>query len=459
MRPPRYLLLLLLITALALRTYQITYNFDGDEVFSVRTARSSFHSVIETSLWDKPHPPLFNVLLFSWVRLIGHSEAAVRSLSVLLSLGTLLILYRIAVRLSTWSAVWTVGLVALSPFCVFYGRQARPFALAAFLGTLSVLLLLKIYENPESRKWVLAYGLCCAALLYTQYLALSFIGAQIALVLWARFPRKDFVCASASLSVLSVLPWVLIAELAESGNQVRQYTGWLQMPTPSDFAYLFVEVLGELPWKNTSRIMILALFVSLLAIVVHRTRLAPEKVIGLAALGFSQPVAAFLASYALSTSLWAPRHYLPSIMFFLLLVGYSLTLHRKLLSGIMAGFFLVWFSLAIPNAFPANVNPPWRRVSDLLKTQYPQHELVASEGWVQIALEYYSEKPVRLWSESTTIIDSGFIIFVCRPSTCQRIKSLPDTYQMVEEQKFVWGHSKSDPDRTLVMFSFHRSDT
>lgn len=456
MRPAHYILALLLVTALGLRIHEIGYSFDGDEVYSVRTVRSSFQSMIETSLWDKPHPPLFNILLFGWVRVMGHSEPAARSLSILLSLATLLVLYRIGLRLSNWSAVWGVGLVALSPFCIYYGRQVRPFALAAFLGTLSVLLLLKIRENPERRIWSVAYGFCCAALIHTQYLALPLLGAQIALVLWARFAGKGLACASGALGVLSVLPWALTAGLTESGKRVRDYIGWFQIPRPSDFVYLFVEIFGELPWKNTSRILVLALAISFVAVALYRKSTRPEALVGLAVLSLCQPFAAFLASYAFSTSVWAPRHFMTSIMLFLVFVGYSLTLHRKQLSGVLAVFFFVWIVLAMPSAFPANVNPPWRDISALLAIEHPQHQLVASEGWVQIPLEYYSEKPVRLWNESTSAADSGLVVFVCRPATCQRLKSLRDAYELVEAREFTWGRTRPDADRKILIYALRR---
>jgi uncharacterized membrane protein len=448
-----------LLLALALRLHQITYAFDGDEIFSVRAARSPIQSMIETTLWDRPHPPLYTFLLFLWVRLVGHSEAAARSLSVLLSLGTLFIFYRIGLRLiPKWGAVIAVGLATVSPFCVFYGRQARPFMLGAFLGVLSILLLLKVRENPENRLLALAYGFCCVSLLYTQYMGVALVATQLALISWLNFSQKKTLWACGGLSILSILPWMVAARRVAPSLQIEQYIGWMQVPAPFEFAFLLIQIFGEFPSQGASRFLLLALVASLSAVLIYRRQIDAKKVALIAALALCMPVAAFAASHAFSTPLWAPRHFQTSILFLFLLTALGLSLHRRLLSGTLLLFFAAWTFVTIPNALPANTNPPWRSLANLVRTEFPQHQLVVSERWVQIPLTYYLEKPVPLSDERGIGENSNHVLFLCRPRSCDRLQQLSD-YRIVGERKVVWGRNKPEIDRTILVYVLNRQGT
>src|SRR5258706_15384972 len=83
----------LIVAGIAARVHQITYNFDGDELFSTQLASRPLREVIARSLQDRPHPPLYNILLHVWIGAFGASELSVRLLSVLLSVGFLLFAY------------------------------------------------------------------------------------------------------------------------------------------------------------------------------------------------------------------------------------------------------------------------------------------------------------------------------------------------------------------------------
>ena len=62
-----------LALATALRCWQIDYNFDADEVFSIELATRPFTGMISGALLDTPHPPLHIVLLYAWTKPFGAS--------------------------------------------------------------------------------------------------------------------------------------------------------------------------------------------------------------------------------------------------------------------------------------------------------------------------------------------------------------------------------------------------
>src|SRR5438552_12186777 len=69
-----------------------------DEGYSVRVASGPVASVLAGAGQDI-HPPLYYLLLHGWMRLAGHSEAAVRSLSAVAGCLTVAIAWMLGRRL------------------------------------------------------------------------------------------------------------------------------------------------------------------------------------------------------------------------------------------------------------------------------------------------------------------------------------------------------------------------
>jgi uncharacterized membrane protein len=83
-------------------------------------------------------PPLYLLLLKSWMAAFGDSEAALRSLSVVAGIGTIGITWRWAGdALGRTGALVAAALVALSPAMVAADREARMYSLETFLATLA----------------------------------------------------------------------------------------------------------------------------------------------------------------------------------------------------------------------------------------------------------------------------------------------------------------------------------
>ncbi len=99
---------------------------------SVATVLSNFRKV------DPLCPPLYAVLLNRWMTVFGASDFAARSLSSLLSMLSLLVLF-FSCRsfFGTLPALFSALLVAVSPFDIHYAQEARMYGLLLFTSTLS----------------------------------------------------------------------------------------------------------------------------------------------------------------------------------------------------------------------------------------------------------------------------------------------------------------------------------
>lgn len=142
--------LLLLLLALAVRAWQLTFHSLWlDEAFSLFWANKPAAEIVRVglALTEDKHPPLYYLLLHGWTGLFGTGDVAVRSLGVLLGAIAVLPAYGIAHRLSDGSprAALLAGLlVALNPFLVWYSQEARMFGPATTFGLIGLYAWLRV---------------------------------------------------------------------------------------------------------------------------------------------------------------------------------------------------------------------------------------------------------------------------------------------------------------------------
>jgi uncharacterized membrane protein len=128
---------------------------------------------------QEPNPPLYDLLLHSWMRVFGSGEAAVRLLSAFL--GTLHFppLYLLGKRLfSPRVALRAAVLSAFNPFLVWYSQEARMYALVATLTLRSFHSFMRAVDTPRWTWWA-AYGAVTVAGLCTHFYAVYVLPAQL----------------------------------------------------------------------------------------------------------------------------------------------------------------------------------------------------------------------------------------------------------------------------------------
>jgi 4-amino-4-deoxy-L-arabinose transferase-like glycosyltransferase len=117
------------------------------------------------------HPPLFTLMMFP-VRHVADGELALRLPSYLLGVLAIALAYRVGADwLSRRGGLVFAALVACSPVCVFYSREARPYSLAMTLE-LAVMVALGRLAKAPTRRAVAAVVATTALASVTVYLAL-----------------------------------------------------------------------------------------------------------------------------------------------------------------------------------------------------------------------------------------------------------------------------------------------
>lgn len=185
---------------------------------------NSFSDVLITierflkGLMGEPHPFLFFSEQHLWLRFWGNSEAAMRSILVLFSLGSLGCSYGLGKRLlGHQGGLLFAALLGLNPYYLFHSLNIRMYGSLVFWVLLSSWSLLELItlkganSNNKNTKifWTLILILSLASGLMTFYYFAVFMLALAALVLWLdrrRWWQYAFYFMS---SVVITLPWVL----------------------------------------------------------------------------------------------------------------------------------------------------------------------------------------------------------------------------------------------------------
>jgi len=202
-----------------------------DEAISVSVATRPVTGV----LWILPHHDanagLYYLVLHGWLRL-GHSSPAwARGLSAVSFIATAALASWAVSRWLGWPAgVAAGGLVATNPFLVYYGQEARPYALAVGLAVLSLVALLWRAERPAPR----AYVAVTLVLLYVDLFALIFVAAvALAVVVVHRLrsePLPRVLIRCWAIIAAGSAPLILVMVVGQRGQ-----ISWLTRP---DFGVL-----------------------------------------------------------------------------------------------------------------------------------------------------------------------------------------------------------------------------
>lgn len=223
-----------------------------DEGSTWAAAKAPFGEMVRLCAQKDASPPLFYWLTSLALRL-GDSEAHLRLVSALASIGLVWITYRL-VRLATGrgEALLAATLAALSPFQLLYAQEARTYTLVAFFTVASFYLFLRAAVFGRRRTW-LPYIVVSALGLYTQDIAMLGLLAQGAVVILVPEARRRF--APWLLAQLAVgvvyLPW-LFESLAQV-SRLHSSHWYMERPNPhSVYQVLRTVFVAPIPLATTT---------------------------------------------------------------------------------------------------------------------------------------------------------------------------------------------------------------
>lgn len=261
-------LLAILVLALLLRVVSLAdHSLWYDEAFSVLFAQNDVATMLEGTVNAVEHPLLYYLTLNGWMDVFGTSTAAVRSLSLVLGVLTVALVYAVTKQLfdDRRTAYVAALLTALMPFHVLYSQEARMYSLLAFLLLLSTGSFVRAYprlrsdaadtEGRAAWGWWALFGVFSGLALHTQQHAAFYLLA-LGLIPLAQRHWREFrgVVLGGVLALVIFAPWLLNlpAQLASLNENY-----WI--PQPSLAAPLFtlrVFLGGALEVDSTQSLML-----------------------------------------------------------------------------------------------------------------------------------------------------------------------------------------------------------
>ena len=229
-RAERLALAAILLLAAFLRFYALdASSLWNDEGTTWALISRSYAQIARDAAADI-HPPGYYWLLKMWTDIAGRDAWAMRSLSALLGVLLVLVVYRIGLHLPRRgrlhaAALLAALLAALDPFQVYYGQEARMYMLLALEGAALFWALFALDARQRSGRSdlppLLGYVLAGAAGLWTHYSFPILLAAAGAAYVWnlladrsvtpsAPPPARRFVRFAAAnlVIVLLFLPWL-----------------------------------------------------------------------------------------------------------------------------------------------------------------------------------------------------------------------------------------------------------
>ncbi|KPJ60354.1 MAG: hypothetical protein AMJ46_07225 [Latescibacteria bacterium DG_63] len=205
----RALVLVLLVVAAALRVYHLSsQSIWVDEMLTLSSSGITA-PLSAIDIFDNLHGPLHSMILFLWTRVAGDSEFALRVPSVLFSVLSLIVIYRLILKLSdSKTALVALALMAISPFHLWYGQEARNYSLLLLLSALSFDSYLSLLSEPGRTNFGKYVLFTFAAFLSNMSMAFLVIVQDL---LFFFSPRKlsfrNLVLAHILIALL-LLPWL-----------------------------------------------------------------------------------------------------------------------------------------------------------------------------------------------------------------------------------------------------------
>ena len=224
-------------------TPELTLNVELDSTFTQQDLRShrTFDNVVSATIADSGNAAAYNVLLFGWASIFGDSNFALRSLSVLFGVLTVILGYYFCRQLfNERTANIAAALLSFHPVLVEYGQLARAYIPAAFLILLATY---SIYQVSVAKRhtWlhIPLYVIILNLSLLSHYVTLYVFLSHVLLVAIFHSHRKALV----QYAIMAVLGFGLFSLWLFNGG----WQGKKPMNIERQMWQLNLPVNGEMP--------------------------------------------------------------------------------------------------------------------------------------------------------------------------------------------------------------------
>ncbi len=402
----RALLALAILSGAALRMYQLGLKgFWGDEIWTAERSQWGVAEIVNFSL-DHTVGPWTYLAGRAALTLLGMQwqEFVLRWPSVIGGVLAIPLVWALAHRLwRRWAGLAAAALLAVSPYQIWYGQEARYYTWLVLFSLASTYFLYRAFEEPRRTAWWAGFAVATALNVYNHPLsALLAAAGQLPfclLYVWRsphRQARVAGLIGSAAAIGLAILPLVL--RTAQTGQLNTQEAGAVISPTLEDWLRALIDILYSLVERfgaaGPARWLFLALAVmGVVALARARqwkqlTLLAAPLIV--VPLLFAVTKFPFILRYVLFLQ---PLYLLLAARGIMALAEISLLRGRRApaaLAGATLALALLTSLATAATAYTQAKPVDWRSLAVYLQAHgQPEDMIVARYGWAGAALRWY----------------------------------------------------------------------
>ncbi|HKN13203.1 MAG TPA: glycosyltransferase family 39 protein [Candidatus Binatus sp.] len=183
-------------------------------------AKPGVGAIVRTPVLHDPGKQVFYyVVLHYYARIFGLSEISLRSMSVIFSLTTLVLVFALGCEMfDDNTALAATTMWAFNPLAVVFAHAARMYPMILTLALAQLLSLWRVRKRPSASLAVLC-GIAGAALLYTHLGGILFIGAGVAMLVrdFIRGRRNPMAWLAMAITLALFVPyWPVAREQSET---------------------------------------------------------------------------------------------------------------------------------------------------------------------------------------------------------------------------------------------------
>ncbi len=441
----RLSLLGITLAGLALRLFRLgADSLWYDETVSTALAGSPLSELLRHTAGDI-HPPGYYIVLRAWLALTGYPtgradphgnglEFVAGFFSLFFGVLLIALIYSLARRVAgRTAALIAAGLVALSPFNIWYSQEVRMYTLGAGLGVVAIYALLRsgIGDWGAAAKgsgwgWWAVYAVAAAAGMYTLY---YFIFLLIPLNLWAlwqmaqrlrqmaagRRPHDFISLVLANLAAaLLYAPWIPVAWRQATNPPVPPWRAAPNILAALHESWTALSLGQSAPdWLWPVLLLTLSLYGLGVVVISRNQRISESRspkhenahslVLPLATLG---PLALILLA-SLITPLYHVRYLFTYSPAFFVVIAAGLAGCWRRLRPLFAAAALIWLAAAGVTLQAFWTDPTYRAddhraaVRFLAEHWRPGDVVLVNAGWTYTALTTYWDGPIASRSRLT----------------------------------------------------------
>lgn len=177
----------LIVIALAFHALNLSFaSYELDEAVHIWYAQKSYVEVVEQAAND-PNPPVYNLIISTWVKVFGVSEFSTRFFSVLMGVLGVVVMFLIASRnFGLMVGIIAALLYCFSPIQFRFTHLARPYSMLMVSVMLSYGFLLECLKEPSKRK-LFWYYLFTTLMIYVHPTSVFNLAAQGLIIILNRY--------------------------------------------------------------------------------------------------------------------------------------------------------------------------------------------------------------------------------------------------------------------------------